>query len=137
MNNFKIINGFLIAPLVPCLLWAVLMHNAAILLLAVPIAYLATGLIAVPIYFVLQRFGRVNVITCSIGGLLAGATPPCIYLLFSSVSIGNAFATGFSKAIIISAVFGLIASTSFWFISVKQAKPDFSNPTEQDRANDS
>lgn len=103
--------AFLIAPLVPGLLWAVWMLNPLVPLFAVPLGYVG-AVFGLPLYWFTRRFWRVTLATCIGGGALAGVLA---MLTLAVAWDGGAELTGwFISGALLFALFGAVAGAAFY-----------------------
>lgn len=134
MDKSRLTKGFLIAPLVPGIIWAIYILNPVVLLVAVPIAYLCTLVVGLPLFYFLYRLNKVNLVTVSIGGILASIATPLIFAAPNIESYSDLITPQNMKGIALFIFFGIAASTTFWVIAVKEKKSDKSLETDSESA---
>lgn len=119
MVKSKILKGFLISPLVPCIIMTIVALDPLVLVLAIPISYFCAIFIGVPIFYFLVKINKINFTTITITGLISSLLPFLLLSIYDWIqSVETAHAITF-RGFILFGVFGVMASTSFWYISVK------------------
>jgi phosphoglycerol transferase MdoB-like AlkP superfamily enzyme len=105
--------GFLVAPLVPGIMWMLVTVNPFVLLFAAPIGYIG-AIFAFPLYLLARHFRLLSLPACMIGGTIAGTFVVVLYTAWDgSFELSHWFANG----AILFAGFGFIAGTSFYWLS--------------------
>jgi hypothetical protein len=102
------------APLVPGILWSVIVATPAPLLFAVPIAYGTMLLLGLPMYGLVRRFWRVSDWTAGAGGFFAGILA---YVLLVELGIVRPYYdAAAAKAALLFGGFGIFAGFAFSLI---------------------
>ena len=105
------------APLVPGLIWALLMFNPVVLLFAIPLGYLGMFAFGLPLYLLVRRYWRVSLLSSALCGALSGALACLVFAWWDNAT---EISRWFGGGIILFALFGLVAGISFWFIGAAQ-----------------
>ena len=105
--------GFLVAPLVPGIMWMLLMGSPVVFLFAVPIGYIG-AIFAIPLYLLARRFGYLSLPVCITGGTIAGLLSMALFALWDG---SFQLTWWFAKGATLFAGFGFIAGTSFYWLS--------------------
>lgn len=119
MDLSQPIKGFLIAPLVPCIGWAIVVLNPTILVFAIPVSYMCALLLGAPLYLILRKLNKVNVLTILAGGTIAGGLPSLVFMALVTKSLSELFSPYHMKSLALFALFGLIAGVIFWLVTIK------------------
>lgn len=126
--------GFLIAPAIPGLL--VLMvavlrggfgEGVWALTLILPISFLASAIVGLPLHLLLTHFKRLNMLDYIIAGVLASLAPIAVVIILPWIFSETSQRLASLKIVmVIMVVASGIVSTSFWLI----ARPDKAHSTE-------
>jgi hypothetical protein len=128
----RVLKGFLVAPLTPCLIWAVIVLNPAILIFAIPVSYLCALVVGLPIYLILTKINKLNIFSVLVGSVIAGGVPSLILMALEAESLRQLLTPHYMQSFALFSLFGLIAGLVFWIIAIKESKSN--NALKQGRA---
>jgi hypothetical protein len=103
--------AFLIAPLIPGIIWASLVSGPVILLFAVPIGYVGAAF-GLPLYLLVRHFWRVSLLSCIVGGAVAGALTMVAFSVWNGSSVE--LSVWFARGVLLFALFGAVAGAAFY-----------------------
>lgn len=110
-----------LAPLVPGVIWSIIVATPAPLLFAVPIGYGTMLLLGLPMYGLVRRRWGVTEWTAGAGGFLAGVLA---YVLLVELGIARPYYdAAAAKAALLFGGFGIFAGCAFWLLHGQTPAP--------------
>jgi hypothetical protein len=141
--NLRVIAGFVLAPLIPCALFNVVMSVVSNqwsglgfgIVAMVAVSEVLSIFVAVPLYFVLRRFRSIGALECTLSGVAVTVLLNVAFLIFtpgpgfsaadSEPTVIDGFLTthGYVSALFataIQSVLGAAIGLCFWIIAIRR-----------------
>lgn len=126
--NRRVVIGFLVAPLVPCVLAATVASLRHGVVLAIPFAtllyaafaYPVAFLLGIPAYVLMSRLGSLTVLRVTLAGSVLGSISGAVLLVVLGADGMPAFTSGMYITAMIFAVWGAIAAWVFWWVALRE-----------------